>query len=62
MLSPDNGVCNEQYLLISGTIWPMGFGRLCGINPGTYMIRIFLISINLLNTYNFRSTFLHPFE
>lgn len=45
MLSPDNGVCNEQYLLISGTIWPMGFGRLCGINPGTYMIRIFLVSI-----------------
>ena len=33
LLSPDNGICNEQYLLVSGTIWPMGFGRLCGINP-----------------------------
>lgn len=34
MLTPDNGLCNEQYLLVTGTIWPLGFKRLCGINPG----------------------------
>ena len=47
MLSPDNGVCNEQYLLISGTIWPMGFGRLCGINPGTYMTAMIICDFGL---------------
>ena len=34
MLSPENGNCNEQYLLVTGTIWPLGFRRLCGINTG----------------------------
>ena len=33
MLTPQNGICNEQYLLVTGTIWPLGFKRLCGINP-----------------------------
>jgi hypothetical protein len=33
MLTPANGICNEQYLLVTGTIWPLGFKRLCGINP-----------------------------
>ena len=33
MLTPANGICNDQYLLVTGTIWPLGFKRLCGINP-----------------------------
>ena len=39
MLSPENGNCNEQYLLVTGTIWPLGFQRLCGINPGNIQMQ-----------------------
>ena len=33
LLTPDNGNCNDQYLTVSGTIWPVGINRICGINP-----------------------------
>lgn len=33
MLSPMEGQCEDQYLTVSGSIWNLGFTRLCGINP-----------------------------
>ena len=33
LLTPDDGNCNAQALTISGSVWPTGVGRLCGINP-----------------------------
>ena len=36
-LTPDNGNCNEQYFMVSGTIWPIGVNKICGINPGEYI-------------------------
>ena len=32
LLTPQNGNCIDQYLTISGTIWPTGINRICGIN------------------------------
>ena len=34
LLTPENGNCNEQYFIASGTIWPLGLNRICGVNPG----------------------------
>ena len=34
MLSPVEGNCDDQYMTVSGSIWPTGFKRICGINPG----------------------------
>ena len=33
-LTPKDGNCNEQYFIVSGTIWPIGVNQICGINPG----------------------------
>ncbi len=48
LLTPDNGNCNEQNMMISGTIWPIGVNRICGINPGflfkTYYTQSFRLS------------------
>ena len=33
MLSPSNGVCEDQYLTVRGSFWKVGVNRLCGINP-----------------------------
>merc|ERR1712050_273563 len=32
-LTPKDGNCNEQYFMVSGTIWPIGVNQICGINP-----------------------------
>ena len=34
LLTPKNGNCVDQYMTITGTIWPTGTNRICGINPG----------------------------
>ena len=47
LLSPRNGICNEQYLLVTGTIWPLGFQRLCGINPDQH----FYVHLNDVGTF-----------
>jgi hypothetical protein len=61
MLSPVNGNCDDQYMTVSGSIWPAGFKRICGINPGEYIYFDFPSSPNDSSTLpNFRSTFLHP--
>ena len=31
--SPVRGDCQDQYLVVSGSIWNPGFHKLCGINP-----------------------------
>ena len=33
LLSPIEGDCVDQYLIISGSTWSTGFNKLCGINP-----------------------------
>jgi len=32
LLAPTAGNCQDQYLIVTGSIWPTGFHRLCGIN------------------------------
>ena len=33
LLSPYQGDCNDQYLIVSGSTWSTGFQKVCGINP-----------------------------
>ena len=33
LLSPVQGDCVDQYLIVSGSTWSTGFNKLCGINP-----------------------------
>lgn len=33
LLTPNNGNCEDQYFSVSGTIWPIGVNKICGINP-----------------------------
>ena len=33
LLSPQQGDCKDQYLLVTGSTWSTGFNKLCGINP-----------------------------
>ena len=33
MQSPKQGDCDDQYLIVSGSVWNPGFHKLCGINP-----------------------------
>ena len=38
-LTPKDGNCNEQYFMVSGTIWPIGVNQICGINPGNLKLK-----------------------
>ena len=53
LLTPQNGNCVDQYLTISGTIWPTGFNRICGINPDQHFTSI-LMTLRLLNIWIFK--------
>ncbi len=33
MIVPRDGNCVEQWVTVTGAVWPTGFNRLCGINP-----------------------------
>lgn len=32
LLTPKNGNCEDQYMVVGGDIWPTGLTRLCGVN------------------------------
>ena len=32
LLLPDNGVCSQQKLTVTGDIWPLGVSSWCGVN------------------------------
>ena len=32
-ISPNDGMCRDQFMVVGGSIWPVGIDKVCGLNP-----------------------------
>ena len=46
LMEPSRGECKYQHLTVGGTVWPMGFEKICGINYDQH----FYIEIDQMTT------------